>query len=215
MLQNNKVRLRAISRDDLPALARYNNDLEVELAGAVIAMAASAGAAHGRIRNEVESGRRDGNEGSVEFAIEGNGQFIGICALFNVNSTARTCELGISIGDKTAWGKDTAVPPSPSCLNTRLPTTTCTKFGYRFMAATNGPCAPTEPVALWRKVGSENRCGATAVTMTWYTWAFCGMNGSSGHNLAALPISQTHAILSSSYRMCPIVGQQCARRTML
>ncbi|MEZ4595000.1 MAG: hypothetical protein R3D55_28240 [Chloroflexota bacterium] len=33
MLQNDKVRLRAINRDDLPALARFNNDLEVELAG--------------------------------------------------------------------------------------------------------------------------------------------------------------------------------------
>ena len=106
MLQNDKVRLRAISRDDLPALARFNNDLEIELAGGGDPPWPQA---LERLTAEYESkwsqGGRDGNESSVEFAIEGNGQFIGICALFNVNQTARTCELGISIGDKTAWGQ--------------------------------------------------------------------------------------------------------------
>lgn len=106
MLQNDKVRLRAISRDDLPALARFNNDLEVELAGGGDPPWPQA---LERLTAEYEAkwsqGGRDGNESSVEFAIEGNGQFIGICALFNIEQTARTCELGISIGDKTAWGQ--------------------------------------------------------------------------------------------------------------
>ncbi|MBK7897209.1 MAG: GNAT family protein [Candidatus Promineifilaceae bacterium] len=106
MLQNDKVRLRAIGRDDLPALARFNNDRDVELAGGGDPPWPQA---LERLTAEYEAkwsqGGRDGNEGSVEFAIEGNGQFIGICALFNVNQTARTCELGISIGDKTAWGQ--------------------------------------------------------------------------------------------------------------
>ncbi len=106
MLQNDKVRLRAIGRDDLPALARFNNDLEVEVAGGGDPPWPQA---LERLTAEFEArwsqGGRDGNTGSVEFAIEGNGQFIGICALFNVDQTARTCELGISIGDKTAWGQ--------------------------------------------------------------------------------------------------------------
>ncbi|MBK8900467.1 MAG: GNAT family N-acetyltransferase [Anaerolineaceae bacterium] len=106
MLQNDKVRLRAIGRDDLPTLARFNNDLEVEVAGGGDPPWPQA---LERLTAEYEAkwsqGGRDGNTGNVEFAIEGNGQFIGICALFNVDQAARTCELGISIGDKTAWGQ--------------------------------------------------------------------------------------------------------------
>lgn len=106
MLQNNNVRLRAIGREDLPALAHYNNDLAVELAGGGDPPWPQA---LERLTAEYEAkwqqGGRDGGQGGVEFAIEGNGQFIGICALFNVDSTARTCELGITIGDKMAWSQ--------------------------------------------------------------------------------------------------------------
>ncbi len=106
MLQNNNVRLRAIGRDDLPALARFNNDLEVEVAGGGDPPWPQA---LERLTAEYESkwgqGGRDGSTGHVEFAIEGDGQFIGICALFNVDQTARTAELGITIGDKSAWGQ--------------------------------------------------------------------------------------------------------------
>ena len=41
----------------------------------------------------------------MRFAIEAGTDFIGHCALFNVNSTAQTCELGITVGDKKFWGK--------------------------------------------------------------------------------------------------------------
>ena len=106
MLQNNNVRLRAIGRDDLPALSRFNNDLEVEVAGGGDPPWPQA---LERLTAEYESkwsqGGKDGSQGHVEFGIEANGQFIGMCALFNVDQTARTCELGISIGDKTVWGQ--------------------------------------------------------------------------------------------------------------
>lgn len=57
MLQNDKVRLRAIGRDDLPALARFNNDRDVELAGGGSAVAPGARATNGRIRSQMEPGR--------------------------------------------------------------------------------------------------------------------------------------------------------------
>ena len=34
-----------------------------------------------------------------------DGKCIGSCVLFNVNTTAQTCELGLGIGDKDLWGK--------------------------------------------------------------------------------------------------------------
>ena len=102
MLQGKRVRLRSIRRDDLTRLWEFNNDLEVELAGGGDPPIPQALARlEAEYDQEVARGGRDG----PRFAIEADGKLIGQCALFNVNATAQTCELGITIGDKEYWGR--------------------------------------------------------------------------------------------------------------
>jgi RimJ/RimL family protein N-acetyltransferase len=102
MLQGNRVRLRSTSREDLPRLWEFNNDLEVELAGGgdpPIPQSLT------RFEAEYEQDASRGGRDGTQFTIEADGKCIGQCALFNVNATARTCELGIAIGDKAYWGQ--------------------------------------------------------------------------------------------------------------
>jgi len=102
MLKGEKVILRAMRREDLPRLLQFNNDVEVELAGGGDPpMPQSLDRLEAEFNQQVSSGGRDG----ASFAIEADGQLIGSCGLFNFDSTAHTCELGIGIGDKVYWGK--------------------------------------------------------------------------------------------------------------
>lgn len=102
MLKGERVLLRALEADDLPRLAQFNNDLAVELAGGGDPpMPQSLARLQAEYQNRIASGGRDG----ADFAIELAGQFIGICALFNFDHNAQTCELGISIGDPAYWGQ--------------------------------------------------------------------------------------------------------------
>ncbi len=102
MLQGKLVRLRALARDDLPRLCAFNNDLEVELAGGGDPpLPQSLERLQAEFDQQVSGGGRDG----MNFAIEADGLCIGHCGLFNVNATAHTCELGITIGDKAYWGR--------------------------------------------------------------------------------------------------------------
>ncbi len=102
MLTGEKVILRAMRRDDLPTLCKFNNDLQVELAGGgdpPIPQALER--LQAEFDQEVAKGGRDGSN----FVIELDGGMIGHAGLFNFNDTARTCELGITIGEQTLWGK--------------------------------------------------------------------------------------------------------------
>ena len=102
MLQGKRVLLRSIRHDDLAKLSEFNNDLAVELAGGGDPPIPQALARlEAEYDQEVARGGRDG----PRFAIEADGKLIGQCALFNVNATAQTCELGITIGDKEYWGR--------------------------------------------------------------------------------------------------------------
>jgi len=102
MLQSDRITLRAMTRDDLPRLCAFNNDLAVELAsGGDPPIPQSLARLEAEFDQEASKGGRNG----MAFAIEADGLFIGQCALFNVNHTAHTCELGITIGDKAYWGK--------------------------------------------------------------------------------------------------------------
>lgn len=102
MLQGERIRLRALSRDDLERLNQFNNDLEVELAGGGDPPMPQGLA---RLQAEYEQQAGGGGRDNASFAIEADGQYIGSCALFNFDETGRTCELGIGIGDKAYWGK--------------------------------------------------------------------------------------------------------------
>lgn len=102
MLHGDRVTLRALTRDDLPRLCAFNNDLAVELAGGGDPpMPQSLERLQAEFDQEVAKGGRDG----ASFAIEVDGVFIGTCGLFNVSELGHTCELGIGIGDKAYWGK--------------------------------------------------------------------------------------------------------------
>lgn len=102
MLQGERVLLRAITREDLDRLWEFNNDLEVELAGGGDPpMPQSLERLRADFDREAEKGGRD----DAYFAIDVAGQFIGHCGLSHFNATARTCELGIGIGDKAYWNQ--------------------------------------------------------------------------------------------------------------
>jgi RimJ/RimL family protein N-acetyltransferase len=102
MLQGKLVRLRSITREDLPRLWEFNNSLEVEIAGGGDPPTPqSLERLQAEFDQEASKGGRDG----PSFAIEVDGKFIGQCALFNIDSVAQTCEIGITIGDKEYWGR--------------------------------------------------------------------------------------------------------------
>jgi RimJ/RimL family protein N-acetyltransferase len=102
MLQGKRVRLRSMAREDLPRLWEFNNDLETELAGGGDPPTPQSLA---RLQAEYDQEAAKGGRDGPAFAIEADGKFIGQCALFNINSTAQTCEMGITIGDKEYWGR--------------------------------------------------------------------------------------------------------------
>ncbi|MEM8859902.1 MAG: GNAT family protein [Chloroflexota bacterium] len=102
MLQGERVTLRAITEDDLESLWRFNNDLEVELAGGGDPPMPQALA---RLQASYQAKLSHGDRDGTEFAIEADNLFIGHCALFRFDHVARTCELGITIGDRNFWGQ--------------------------------------------------------------------------------------------------------------
>lgn len=102
MFRGPRVTLRSLRREDLPLLCRFNNDVEVELAGGgdpPIPQAIE------RLEAEFDQEAARGGRDGARFAIEADAKFIGQCALFNFDETARRCELGITIGDKAYWGR--------------------------------------------------------------------------------------------------------------
>jgi len=102
MLQGERVLLRAMTRDDLVKQWEFNNDLDVEFAGGGDPpMPQSLERLQADFDRESAKGGRD----DATFAIDVDGRFIGACGLRNFNHTARTCELGIAIGDKAYWGQ--------------------------------------------------------------------------------------------------------------
>lgn len=102
MLKGKNVTLRALRRDDLVRLNGFNNDLKVELAGGGDPPMPQSLA---RLTAEFEASASKGGRDDANFAIEVEGLFIGVCTLFEFDFTARTCQLGITIGDSNFWGK--------------------------------------------------------------------------------------------------------------
>lgn len=102
MLQGKNVLLRALEREDLVLLHRYNNDLETEVLGGGDPPMPQALA---RLQASFESDWSRGGRDGTAFALEVAGQFIGQAALFQFDTVAQTCALGITIGDSSFRGK--------------------------------------------------------------------------------------------------------------
>jgi RimJ/RimL family protein N-acetyltransferase len=102
MLRGQKVILRAMTPQDLERLWEFNNDVEVELAGGGDPPLPQSLA---RLQADYEAKLGQGEREGTGFAIEADHKFIGHCALFRFDQVARTCELGITIGDKDYWGQ--------------------------------------------------------------------------------------------------------------
>jgi RimJ/RimL family protein N-acetyltransferase len=102
MLTGQKVTLRALRREDLERLCQFNNDVEVELSGGGDPPIPQSLA---RLQAEFDSNVGKGGRDGTTWAIEADGLCIGQCALFGFDDVARHCGLGITIGDKTYWGK--------------------------------------------------------------------------------------------------------------
>lgn len=102
MLRGERATLRGVTRDGLPLVWKFNNDLDVELAGGGDPPMPQA---FERVVADFERETAKGGRDGAWFGIEVDGQFIGSCGLFNVNETSHTAELGIAIGDKDYWGK--------------------------------------------------------------------------------------------------------------
>jgi RimJ/RimL family protein N-acetyltransferase len=102
MLTGEKVLLRAVTRDDLARLCEFNNDLETEVSGGGDPPIPQTLA---RLQAEFDRQVAQGGRNGAWFAIVADGLFIGQCGLRDFNETDRTCELGITIGDKAYWGR--------------------------------------------------------------------------------------------------------------
>ena len=102
MLKGQNVLLRAMEESDLERLHAFNNDIAVELAGGGDPPMPQSMA---RLQAEFSQRASGGGRDNANFVIEVEGEMIGMCALFNFDETAHTCELGITIGDKAYWGK--------------------------------------------------------------------------------------------------------------
>ena len=102
MIQGKLVRLRSISRADLERQLEFNNSLEVELAGGGDPPTPQS---LERLQADYDLESAKGGRDGPSFAIEADGKFIGQCALFNFNQVAQTSEIGITIGDKSYWGR--------------------------------------------------------------------------------------------------------------
>ncbi len=106
MLHGQRVLLRAIERDDIPAIHAINNDVAVELAGGGDPpWPQSLARAYADFDRRAGEGGRDGDWSSVAFAIVADQHLIGFCGLHGRDPIAGTAELGITIGDKAYWGK--------------------------------------------------------------------------------------------------------------
>src|SRR5690242_7294397 len=102
MLTGEKVTLRGIALDDLHRIWEFNNDVDVELAGGGDPpIPQSLARLEAEFDEEAANGGRDG----ARFVIVADRHVIGHCGLSDFDEMNRTCELGITIGDKAYWGR--------------------------------------------------------------------------------------------------------------
>lgn len=117
-----------------------------------------------------ESTAAKDSERSFAIVLCANEQLIGTCNLRSIDLLHGTAELGIAIGDKTAWGRGTVVKLFAYSSRMGFATSTCTASGYGCMVSTNVPVALTWQPAFARQAGcAGQRCLAASAT-TVFSW---------------------------------------------
>jgi RimJ/RimL family protein N-acetyltransferase len=101
MLTGEKVSLRAMDKRDYPALFRFRNDIELLVLGDDDPPIPGTFEAFESFMDEFT--KKKGDE--AMFIIEADEKTIGSVGLFHFDTTSKTCELGISIGDHDYLGK--------------------------------------------------------------------------------------------------------------
>jgi diamine N-acetyltransferase len=103
MIYGDRIRLRAISREDLPLFVRWLNDPEV-IRGLMVCLPFS-------LDDEEEwyAGIRKKHQAErplvIEILTEDGWESIGDCGLFNIDWQVRQAEFGIVIGAKQHWNR--------------------------------------------------------------------------------------------------------------
>ncbi len=103
MTQENKIRIRPIERNDLPAFVEWLSDPQVRENLGIhnpLSMAREE-----RWFEHVLEGPEDEHPYVIEFKEDGKWRMIGNLALFGINTLDRSAEIGIVIGDKASWNK--------------------------------------------------------------------------------------------------------------
>jgi RimJ/RimL family protein N-acetyltransferase len=101
MLKGDRVILRAMRPDDLERFMEFRNDVELSLLAGWLPAPVSLSQLQHDLDATVDRPASD----VTWFAIDAQGRFIGQCLLHNFDPTARSCELGISIGDRDFWNQ--------------------------------------------------------------------------------------------------------------
>jgi RimJ/RimL family protein N-acetyltransferase len=102
MLHGEKVILRAVKREDLQRRFAFANDVSFQL---LISNDPWEPVSFERLERQFDDQIERGAHDGPRFAIEADGQYIGHCLLYDLNPTARTCQLGIGIGDPAYRGR--------------------------------------------------------------------------------------------------------------
>jgi RimJ/RimL family protein N-acetyltransferase len=100
MLTGDRVTLRGVERDDLPALWRMYNDVDVEHRASdrrpvPVSLA--------RLEELFDERAAEAQHDAIRFVVEVDGDVVGQCLLFHVDDYSRTCDLGISLR-RDRWG---------------------------------------------------------------------------------------------------------------
>jgi RimJ/RimL family protein N-acetyltransferase len=101
LLAGQKVRLTAITKDDLPLFVEWFGNIELRryLGGVTMPV---------RLEEEeswYEQQRKSSDVHNFAIRTLDENQLIGSCGIMDIRWHARNCEVGISVGDKDFWGK--------------------------------------------------------------------------------------------------------------
>lgn len=102
MLIGERVVLRALTQEDLPRLHQFNNDLELQLQAEFNPPRPES---LERLQERFDQRTSSGGHGDVEYAIEADGEFIGLCELGEAHPAHGTASLAIFLGDRNYWGR--------------------------------------------------------------------------------------------------------------